>query len=66
MPVWDLLNKNKYLKDQNVYNERVRICNNCPEQKFNVIARARQCNKCKCFTDAKAKIEREQCPLGKW
>jgi hypothetical protein len=66
MPVYDLLNPLAYLKDQNVYNERILICNSCPEQKFNKIARKRQCSKCKCFTDLKGMIAREKCPIGKW
>ena len=66
MAVYDLLNPKAYLKDQNTYNDRIKTCNGCPEQKFNKIARKRQCKICNCFTDLKAKIAREECPLEKW
>jgi len=66
MPFYDLLNPNAYLNDQEKYNSRIKICNSCPEQKFNKVLLKRQCSLCKCFTDLKAKIEREKCPKGKW
>ena len=41
---------------------RMRICLDCPElnTKWN------QCGVCKCFMNAKTKIEGAKCPLGKW
>ena len=66
MSVLGLLNKNNYLDDQKKYNERILVCNRCPEQKFNRLALQNQCKICKCLTDLKAKLKDESCPIGKW
>jgi hypothetical protein len=53
--------------------QRLDICNGCEFKRndfklFNVILwkRKAQCKVCKCFLDAKTKIDFASCPKGKW
>lgn len=41
---------------------RIEVCNSC-EHLFNL---TRNCKKCGCFVDAKAKIKGQHCPINKW
>ena len=47
---------------EEIYQERIRLCNNCPELRTSI----RQCKVCLCFIDLKAKFEKMNCPLQKW
>jgi hypothetical protein len=44
--------------------DRVRECQNCEQNYW--IGRSLWCRLCKCYIPAKARVEDEQCPLGKW
>lgn len=58
---WHLLNPNNYVNDE-TSEKRLDICEQCPE----LIKVTSQCKKCGCFMKLKVKIERSECPLGKW
>ena len=45
-----------------VYNERVSICNACDKFDKNEV----RCTECGCFIPAKAKVILDSCPLDKW
>lgn len=60
--ITDLLNKEKYLKDQEVVDARMSICQEC---EF-LIKITSQCSKCGCFMKLKTKLENANCPIGKW
>lgn len=59
---WHLLDPNKHLKENELFQIRYSICNSCPE----FIKLTKQCRKCGCFMEQKAKLEAASCPLGKW
>lgn len=42
-------------------NQRVAICDSCE-----YLTGIRNCKKCGCFIDAKAKLKGASCPIGKW
>jgi hypothetical protein len=42
-------------------NQRVAICDSCE-----YLTGIRNCKKCGCFIDAKAKLKGASCPMGKW
>lgn len=59
---WDLLNPGtEWASDEKAF-ERYSICQQCPE----LIKMSKQCKKCGCFMFAKTKLEKAECPLGKW
>ena len=66
--VWKLFKRgNEYnywlwLVDDDVFNQRMSICNACPEKN----TRLNACNKCGCDLGYKLGWSAEQCPIGKW
>jgi hypothetical protein len=44
--------------------DRVRACQKCDKNYW--IKRTLWCSICKCFVPAKARVENEKCPEGKW
>jgi hypothetical protein len=42
-------------------NQRIAICDSCE-----YLTGIRNCKKCGCFIDAKAKLKGASCPIGKW
>lgn len=59
---WDLFNKKMGRVDNKTYQERVQICQTCPE----LIKSTFQCKKCGCFMKQKSKLADASCPLKKW
>lgn len=55
-----LFNKNNYLKDEIIENNRLKICKKC-DFFFSGI-----CKKCGCFMDLKVKLKDSACPINKW
>jgi hypothetical protein len=58
----DMLNPRTKKVSNEISSNRLSICNGCPE----FIKISKQCKKCGCFMEAKAKYEEAKCPLGKW
>lgn len=56
-----LLNKNNYTTSD-IAEERMSICLECPF----LIQATKTCKKCGCFMAAKTKLEKAECPIGKW
>lgn len=46
----------------NIVNERMSICNGCPE----FVTNTSQCKQCGCFMSAKTRLKKSSCPIGKW
>lgn len=44
--------------------ERIRACRRCGDRHW--IKRALFCSICKCYIPAKARVEENTCPAGKW
>jgi RNA polymerase-binding transcription factor DksA len=59
---WDMLNHNTQYAAKEVSEKRYNICKSCPE----FIDFSKQCKKCGCFMIIKTKLQKAQCPLGKW
>jgi hypothetical protein len=59
---WDVINPNTPKVTEEVANNRMTICRECPE----LIKATSQCKQCGCFMNAKTKIEAATCPLKKW
>lgn len=59
---WHLLDKDQYIKDPKIAEDRLAICKACPE----LIKLTTQCKKCGCFMAAKTKLKGAACPLEKW
>lgn len=59
---WDLFNKNIGRVGTEIADERLKICQSCPE----LIQVTSQCKKCGCFMHAKVKLPIAACPIGKW
>jgi hypothetical protein len=59
---WDLFNKNIGKVQDQIHEERMAICLQCPE----LIKLTKQCKKCGCFMEAKTRLPNAECPLGKW
>lgn len=59
---WDFVNPNTEYATQEKSISRFDICKACPE----LISLTSQCKKCGCFMAAKTKLEKANCPLGKW
>jgi hypothetical protein len=59
---WDLINPNIDKVDDDTFKYRYDICMSCPS----LIKGTRQCKKCGCFMNQKAKLAHAGCPLGKW
>ena len=62
MSVFDLLNSEHYIQNQQIIVDRVNTCNWCSR----FFRPTRQCKDCLCFIDAKAKLKTEDCPNGYW
>jgi hypothetical protein len=59
---WDMLNPNEKRSDEEEFERRMDICRSC--EFFRV--RTETCRKCGCFMKLKTKLERANCPIGKW
>jgi hypothetical protein len=59
---WDLINPNSEWATEQIASERYSICKECPE----LIKLTKQCKKCGCFMAAKTKLQKANCPIGKW
>lgn len=61
---WDLFNHNIEKIDVNdeEFKKRISFCNSCEH----LLKATRQCKKCGCFMDQKAKLPHADCPVGKW
>lgn len=44
--------------------DRIRVCQECEKNYW--IKRTLWCSICKCFVPAKARVEKEKCPIGLW
>jgi hypothetical protein len=58
----DILNPQTEWVDEAISNKRFAICQACPE----LIKLSKQCKKCGCFMAIKTKLEKAECPIGKW
>jgi len=58
----DLLNPKTKSTTDDLFNQRYSICLQCPE----LLQITKQCKKCGCFMNMKAKLESAKCPIGKW
>lgn len=58
----DILNPKTRHTDDITAQNRLNICQECPE----FIKLTKQCKQCGCFMTAKTKLENAKCPLGKW
>ncbi len=58
----DIVNPKTEWVDEEVSNRRFAICQACPE----LIKLSKQCKKCGCFMAIKTKLEKAECPIGKW
>lgn len=52
---------NTKFADQETIDSRLSICNSCE-----LLTITRNCRKCGCFVDGKARLAGQQCPLNKW
>jgi hypothetical protein len=59
---WDIVNPNTQWANEEKENERLSLCNECPE----LIKLTTQCKKCGCIMKLKTKLELAVCPIGKW
>jgi hypothetical protein len=59
---WDIFNPQESKVSSDVLQERLDVCSGCPQ----FIKATKQCKKCGCFMNLKAKLENATCPLGKW
>lgn len=58
--ILDVFNRTPAPED--VAENRMSICNGCPE----LMSITHQCKKCGCFMALKTKMQAAKCPLGKW
>jgi hypothetical protein len=59
---WDLWNKKIGRVSESIRQERLKVCEDCPE----FIKMTKQCKKCGCLMNEKTKLPNAECPLGKW
>jgi hypothetical protein len=59
---WDLLDPSVELVSDEQASDRFSICKACPE----LIKLTSQCKKCGCLMHLKTKLEKADCPIGKW
>lgn len=59
---WDLLNPNKPRTPEELQEERLSICIECPR----LFQPSKQCMECGCFMELKTRLAEAACPLGKW
>ena len=58
---WDLLFKRNYTTLE-IAQERLDICKSCEY----LFKKTNTCKKCGCFMEAKTKLKKAECPIGKW
>jgi hypothetical protein len=58
----DLLQGKLQISTAELAQERIKVCESCPEFK----RLARQCKLCGCFMDMKTKLLEAHCPADKW
>lgn len=58
----DLFNPNKPRSTKEVIEDRLAICQTCPQLNQKLM----QCRKCGCFMKLKTTLQGAKCPLGKW
>jgi hypothetical protein len=59
---FDLFDPNSPKSDKQKVEQRLEICNACPDLKKNT----KRCKHCGCFMELKATLLQAQCPIGKW
>lgn len=59
---WDLWDPSVERAEDSKASNRYDICLKCPE----LIKVTKQCKKCGCFMALKTKLEKAECPIGKW
>lgn len=59
---WDLIDPKSYNAPANIQQERMSICQACPE----LLKITKQCKKCGCFMSAKTRLQYAECPMKKW
>lgn len=59
---WDMLNPREPRSQEEIVEYRLSICRTCEFFK----PKTEQCRKCGCFMNLKTKLERANCPIGKW
>ena len=59
---WDMINPNVDRVDDETFQDRYNLCLKCPS----LIKATKQCKKCGCFMNNKAKLAHAACPIGKW
>lgn len=59
---WDVINPNVQHVSEEQAISRYSICEQCPS----LIKFTHQCKECGCFMKLKTKLEKAECPLGKW
>lgn len=59
---WDMLNPREPRSQEEIVEYRLNICRTCEFFK----PKTEQCRKCGCFMNLKTKLERANCPIGKW
>lgn len=59
---WDLWDPSVEKATDKLASERFSICSACPE----MIKLTSQCKKCGCFMNLKTKLQKAECPIGKW
>jgi hypothetical protein len=50
------------LVTEDIYIERINICNSCPFFR----KEDKRCTKCGCFMEAKTRLKKTYCPVNKW
>ena len=60
--VWDILKDGTQYVNEEKSKQRLDICKLCPE----FIKTTKQCKKCGCVMTLKTKLEKAECPIGKW
>jgi hypothetical protein len=58
----DLVNPNRPKVNSAIQQERMAICDTCPE----LFQLTKQCKECMCIMPLKTKLAEAECPLGKW
>lgn len=59
---WDMLNPNENRSSEDLVKFRLDICRSCEFFR----PKTETCRKCGCFMKLKTKLERANCPIGKW
>lgn len=60
--VWDLLNPKQPRSEDELKEERLKVCRGCEFFK----PASQKCRKCGCFMKLKVTLEYAKCPIGKW